>query len=68
MRIRKPRGFSTIQLMVVTVVGFAGGVYIWQPLFQSLQPSSKSEPTKESVSSAVDKPTQNPVTTDKQTA
>lgn len=35
LRVRKPAGLSTIQLMVVTVIGFAGGVYIWKPLLQS---------------------------------
>lgn len=39
MRIRKPRGISTIQLMVVTGVGFGAGVYIWKPLFESLRQS-----------------------------
>lgn len=32
MRIRKPRNISTAQLMVVTVVGVLGGIYIWRPL------------------------------------
>lgn len=33
MRIRKPRGLTTTQLMVTTVVGVLGGVYIYKPLF-----------------------------------
>lgn len=37
MRIRKPRGISTVQLMVVTGVGFGAGIYIWKPLFENLR-------------------------------
>lgn len=37
LRIPKPRGFTTIQLMVVTALGFGGGVYIWKPLIEGLQ-------------------------------
>lgn len=32
MQIRRPRGVTVTQLMVVTAVGFLGGVYIWKPL------------------------------------
>lgn len=32
MQIRRPRGITVQQLMVVTALGFLGGVYIWQPL------------------------------------
>jgi len=32
MRIRKPRGLTTTQLMVATVIGVIGGLYIYQPL------------------------------------
>lgn len=32
MRIRKPRGLTTTQLMVTTVVGILGGLYIYKPL------------------------------------
>lgn len=32
MQIRRPRGITTQQLMVVTAIGFLGGVYIWKPL------------------------------------
>lgn len=32
MHIRRPRGITVQQLMVVTALGFLGGVYIWQPL------------------------------------
>lgn len=32
MRIRKPRGLTTTQLMVTTVVGVLGGLYIYKPL------------------------------------
>jgi len=33
MRIRKPAGLSAIQVLVVSVVGTVGGVYIWRPGF-----------------------------------
>lgn len=36
-RIPKPRGITTVQLMVVTLIGFGGGIYIWKPLFLSLR-------------------------------
>lgn len=42
-RIRKPRGISTIQLLVVSVVGLVGGVYIWKPLFQNLRRQQNEE-------------------------
>lgn len=32
MRIRRPRGVTVTQLMIVTALGFLGGVYIWKPL------------------------------------
>lgn len=31
-RIRKPRGISTIQLLVVGSIGILGGFYIYRPL------------------------------------
>lgn len=37
MRIRKPAGISTTQLLIATVIGFGGGVYIWQPLLIKLK-------------------------------
>lgn len=37
MRIRKPLGISTTQLLIATVIGFGGGVYIWQPLLLKLR-------------------------------
>lgn len=32
LRIRKPRGVTTGQLVLVTILGVFGGVYIWKPL------------------------------------
>lgn len=32
MQIRRPRGITVPQLMVITALGVLGGVYIWQPL------------------------------------
>jgi len=32
MKIRRPRGVTVPQLMIVTAIGFLGGVYIWKPL------------------------------------
>lgn len=32
MYIRKPRGISTTQIFIVTIIGVIGGVYIWRPL------------------------------------
>lgn len=34
MRIRKPRGITTTQLMVTTLVGALGGFYIYKPLLE----------------------------------
>lgn len=31
-RIRKPRGISTIQLLVVGALGIVGGFYVYRPL------------------------------------
>lgn len=36
-RIRKAPGINTINLLVFTVIGFAGGVYIWKPIFEKLR-------------------------------
>lgn len=32
MRIRKPRGLTTGQIALVTILGVFGGVYVWKPL------------------------------------
>lgn len=37
MRIRKPSGVSTTQILIITAIGFVGGVYIWQPLLLKLR-------------------------------
>ncbi|XP_075151632.1 uncharacterized protein LOC142225691 isoform X2 [Haematobia irritans] len=42
MQIRRPRGVTTQQLMVVTAVGFLGGVYIWKPLILKWKNESSS--------------------------
>lgn len=42
MRIRKPKDISTAQLLIVTAIGFCGGVYIWQPLLLKLKKENES--------------------------
>lgn len=32
LRIRKPRGVTRGQLVLITILGVFGGVYIWKPL------------------------------------
>lgn len=53
MQIRRPRGVTVPQLMVVTAIGFLGGVYIWQPLILKYKNDSKSENTNNETSEAV---------------
>lgn len=63
MQIRRPRGVTVTQLMVVTVVGFLGGVYIWKPLFSkwksdnnpNIQDSTLSSDTSEQIKTAASK-------------
>lgn len=55
-RIRKPRGISLVQLMVVSVVGLVGGIYIWKPLFQELR-RQKNEESSSSPTATVPAPT-----------
>lgn len=43
MQIRRPRGVTIPQLMVVTVIGVLGGVYIWQPLLIKYRNEQKAE-------------------------
>lgn len=49
MRIRRPRNLSTVDIIVVTVVGIFGGAYIWRPIFEKQSaersPSPSSTPT-----------------------
>lgn len=52
-RIRKPRGISTIQLMVVSVVGLIGGIYIWKPLFVNLRREQNDDKASTSVAAVV---------------
>lgn len=51
MQIRRPRGITVQQLMVVTALGVLGGVYIWQPLIVTWkkEKSSKKEQTTEEI-------------------
>lgn len=54
MRIRRPRGVTVQQLMVVTAIGFLGGVYIWKPLIlkyraEGTQPKENSHNLKEPI-------------------
>lgn len=53
MQIRRPRGVTVPQLMVVTAIGIIGGVYIWRPLIVKWkgESNSKKEQTIEAVSS-----------------
>lgn len=53
MQIRRPRGVTVPQLMIVTAIGFLGGVYIWQPLIIKYKNESKSENTNNETSQAV---------------
>lgn len=50
MRIRKPGGISTTQLLIVTAVGFIGGVYIWQPLLLKLRKEKEPNLTLSEIS------------------
>lgn len=53
MQIRRPRGVTVPQLMIVTAIGFLGGVYIWQPLIIKYKNESKSENTNNETSQTV---------------
>lgn len=53
MQIRRPRGVTVPQLMIVTAIGFLGGVYIWQPLIIKYKNESKAENTNNETSQAV---------------
>lgn len=46
MHIRRPRGITVQQLMVVTALGFLGGVYIWQPLIVKWKKENKENSDK----------------------
>lgn len=35
MKIYRPRGITKGQLVLVTILGFCSGVYIWKPLLDS---------------------------------
>lgn len=50
MQIRRPRGVTVPQLMIVTAIGFLGGVYIWQPLIIKYKNESKAENTNNETS------------------
>lgn len=54
MRIYKPRGITNGQIVLVTILGVIGGIYIWKPLFEEHFPRKKRiqiETTEESESS-----------------
>ncbi|XP_077299288.1 uncharacterized protein LOC143920323 [Arctopsyche grandis] len=54
MRIRRPRDISTLDLVVVTVLGVVGGVYIWRPIFdkRSAEQPKEAEALPKSTDSA----------------
>ena len=41
--IRRPAGFSALQVAIVTVIGTIGGYYIWRPAFQKYPPTSPEQ-------------------------
>lgn len=43
MQIRRPKGVTVPQLMVVTAIGVLGGIYIWQPLILKYKNEKKTE-------------------------
>lgn len=46
MHIRRPRGLTGIQIGLATVLGIAGGIYIWQPLFKQFTASGDNQSVK----------------------
>lgn len=44
MRIYRPRGITNGQIVLVTVLGVIGGIYIWKPLFEENFPRQKRKP------------------------
>lgn len=47
MKIYKPRGITRGQFVLVTVLGFFGGIYIWKPLLDTHFPRKKKEITSD---------------------
>ncbi|KAG8228448.1 hypothetical protein J437_LFUL009099 [Ladona fulva] len=43
MYIRRPRGVSFVEIALVTVLGFFGGIYIWKPLILEYRNKHKKE-------------------------
>lgn len=44
MRIYKPRGVTRGQIILASILGVFGGVYIWRPLFEEHFPRLKRIP------------------------
>ena len=40
MRIRRLRGVSNVQILVVSFIGVLGGVYVWKPLIENYRKES----------------------------
>lgn len=57
MQIRRPRGVTVPQLMVVTAVGFLGGVYIWKPLILRFKDENKAQNSETPTTTATPTPT-----------
>lgn len=49
MRIRKPRNITGSQIVVATIIGILGGVYIWQPLLLRYRKQELSQKQTETV-------------------
>lgn len=47
MKIYRPRGITKGQLVLVTILGFCSGVYIWKPLLDTRYSRKKKEITSE---------------------
>ena len=45
MRIRKPRGISFGQVLLVTFIGAAGGIYIYLPILRQLKSEQQLKPS-----------------------
>lgn len=43
MRIRKPPGVTRTQVVIVSLIGIFGGVYIWRPVFEQLKQERKAK-------------------------
>lgn len=43
MRIYRPKGVTKGQIVLVTILGVFGGVYIWKPFFEELKATQESD-------------------------